>query len=258
MLAWFYAGGGEALYKELVNDILKLNLVGFLYFPMPTQPLGWFKKEITSGDDFKGMKYRTVGLSADLFKEMGAAVTILPGGEIVPAMDRGLLDAAEFNNPSSDLLLGFPDVSKFFMMGSHHQQAECFEIIFNKAKFDALAPELKAILRNAAHAATADQTLYWPMTAIRRISRRSRRRASRSSRPATKVLNDQLKAWDKVIAEQSKEPFFKKVIDSQKAWVKRTNVYLNTNNLDSSATRGGLQALLRLTTTKVITTAAPD
>ena len=103
------------------------------------------------------MKYRTVGLSADLFKEMGAAVTILPGGEIVPAMDRGLLDAAEFNNPSSDILLGFPDVSKFFMMGSHHQQAECFEIIFNKAKFDALAPELKAILRNAAHAASADQ-----------------------------------------------------------------------------------------------------
>ena len=138
MLAWFYYGGGEALYKELVNDILKLNLIGFLYFPMPTQPLGWFKKEIKSGDDFKGMKYRTVGLSADLFKEMGAAVTILPGGEIVPAMDRGLLDAAEFNNPSSDILLGFPDVSKFYMMGSHHQQMESFEIIFNKAKFDAL------------------------------------------------------------------------------------------------------------------------
>src|SRR5262245_58412300 len=112
MLAWFYYGGGEALYNELINDILKLNLVGLLYYPMPTQPLGWFKKPITSGDDFKNMKYRTVGLSADLFKEMGAAVTILPGGEIVPAMDRGLLDAAEFNNPSSDILLGFPDVSK--------------------------------------------------------------------------------------------------------------------------------------------------
>src|SRR5499425_1834599 len=156
-LAWFYAGGGEALYKELVNDILKLNLVGLLYYPMPTQPLGWFKKPITSGDDFKNMKYRTVGLSADLFKEMGAAVTILPGGEIVPAMDRGLLDAAEFNNPSSDILLGFPDVSKVFMVGSHHQQMEAFEVIFNKAKYDALAPELKSILRNAAFAASSDQ-----------------------------------------------------------------------------------------------------
>src|SRR6266850_687287 len=154
LMAWFYAGGGEALYKELVNDILKLNLVGFLYYPQGTQPLGWFKKEIKSGDDFKGMKYRTVGLSADLFKELGAAVTILPGGEIVPAMDRGLLAAAEFNNPSSDLLLGFPDVSKVFMMGSHHQQQESFEISFNKAKYNALAPELRAILCYAAFAAT--------------------------------------------------------------------------------------------------------
>ena len=86
---------------------------------------------------------------------MGAAVTILAGGEIVPAMDRGLLDAAEFNNPSSDILLGFPDVSKFYMVGSHHQQMEAFEVIFNKAKFDALPAELKAILRYAAHAASS-------------------------------------------------------------------------------------------------------
>src|SRR5215218_10959961 len=156
-LGWFYAGGGEALYKELVNNTLKLNLVGLLYFPMPTQPLGWFKKEIKSGEDFKGMKYRTVGLSADVFKELGASVTILPGGEIVPSLDRGLIDGAEFNNPSSDILLGFPDVSKFYMMGSHHQQMEAFEVIFNKAKFNALPTEVKAILRNAAFAATADQ-----------------------------------------------------------------------------------------------------
>ncbi len=156
MIAWFYYGGGEALYKELVNNILKLNLVGYLYFPMPTQPLGWFKKELKSGDDFKGMKYRTVGLSADVFKEMGAAVTILPGGEIVPAIDRGLIDGAEFNNPSSDLLLGFPDVAKIYMMGSHHQQVECFEVIFNKQKHDALPAELQAILKWAAFASGAD------------------------------------------------------------------------------------------------------
>ena len=157
LLGWFYYGGGEALYNELINNILKLNVVGLLYYPMPTQPLGWFKKEIKNGDDFKGMKYRTVGLSADLFKEMGAAVTILSGGEIVPALDRGLLDAAEFNNPSSDILLGFPDVAKFFMVGSHHQQQEFFELSFNKAKYDALPGEIKAILRYAAFAATADQ-----------------------------------------------------------------------------------------------------
>jgi len=232
-LGWFYYGGGEALYKELVQQTLKLNLEGFLYFPMPTQPLGWFKKEIKAGDDFKGMKYRTVGLSADLFKELGASVTILPGGEIVPAMDRGLLDAAEFNNPSSDLLLGFPDVSKYFMVGSHHQQMEAFEIIFNKTKFDALAPELKAILRNAAFAASSDQ-LGMAYDRYSKDLEVIKSRGVNVIKTGPKVLEDQLNAWDKVIEAQSQEPFFKKVIESQKAWVKRTSAYLLVNNLDST------------------------
>jgi len=232
-LGWFYYGGGEALYKELVQQTLKLNLEGVLYFPMPTQPLGWFKKEIKTGDDFKGMKYRTVGLSADLFKELGAAVTIMAGGDIVPAMDRGLLDAAEFNNPSSDILLGFPDVSKYYMVGSHHQQMEAFEIIFNKAKYDGLAPELKAILRNAAFAASSDQL----GMAYDRYSKdldAIKARGVNVIKTNPKVLEDQLNAWDKVIAAQSQEPFFKKVIESQKAWVKRTGAYLLANNLDST------------------------
>ena len=233
-LAWFYRGGGEALYKELVNDILKLNLVGFLYFPMPTQPLGWFKKEVKSADDLKGIKYRTVGLSADLFNVLGAAVTIMPGGEIVPALDRGLLDAAEFNNPSSDILLGFPDVSKNFMVGSHHQQAEAFEIIFNKAKFDGLAAELKAILRYAAFAATADQETM----AYDRYSKdleAIKARGVNVVKTPDAVLNAQLAAWDKVLENQSKEAFFAKVIASQKAWVKRSQAYLQVNNLGTPA-----------------------
>ncbi len=139
MLGWMKYGGGQELYNELVQQVLGLDLVGFLTGPMPTQPLGWFKAPIESADQLKGLKYRTVGLSADLFGELGAAVTIMGGGEIVPAMDRGLLDAAEFNNPSSDRLLGFPDVSKVYMLQSYHQSAEVFEIMFNKTKYDALA-----------------------------------------------------------------------------------------------------------------------
>src|SRR5512145_1068880 len=158
MLAWMRYGGGQELYDELVQKILGLGLVGFLTGPMPTQPLGWFKKEVKSADDMKGLKYRTVGLSADVNNELGAAVTIMGGGDIVPAMDRGLLDAAEFNNPSSDRLLGFPDVSKVYMLQSWHQAAEAFEIIFNRAKFDALATEQKAILKYAAEAASSDMS----------------------------------------------------------------------------------------------------
>jgi TRAP-type mannitol/chloroaromatic compound transport system substrate-binding protein len=233
-LGWFYHGGGEALYKELVNDTLKLNLTGFLYFPMPTQPLGWFKKEVKTADDFKGLKYRTVGLSADVFKEMGAAVTILSGGEIVPAMDRGLLDSAEFNNPSSDIILGFPDVSKYYMVGSHHQQMEAFEIIFNKAKYDTLPAELKSILRYAAMAASSDQ-LWYSYDRYSKDLDAIKKRGVNVIKTPNVVLEAQLAAWDKVLAAQSQEPFFKKVIDSQKEWVKRTSAYLQLNNLDSAA-----------------------
>ena len=139
MLGWVKYGGGQALYDKLTRDVMRLNVVGFLTGPMPTQPLGWFKKEIKGPDDMKGMKFRTVGLGADLFKELGAAVTILPGGEIVPALDRGLIEGAEFNNPSSDRILGFPDVSKIYMVQSYHQALECFEVLFNKGKYDRAA-----------------------------------------------------------------------------------------------------------------------
>jgi TRAP-type mannitol/chloroaromatic compound transport system substrate-binding protein len=158
LLGWFYHGGGEAFYKELVGSILKLNVVGYLTGPMPTQPLGWFKKDIRTAEDLRGLKYRTVGLSGDLFTEMGAAVTAIPGGEIVPSLQRGVIDAAEFNNPSSDRVLGFPDVSKSYVVGSYHQRMESFEVIFNKTKHDALATEQKAILRHAAEAASADMS----------------------------------------------------------------------------------------------------
>jgi len=233
-LGWFYYGGGETLYKELVNDILRLNLVGLLYFPMPTQPLGWFKKEVKSGEDFKNLRYRTVGLSADLFKALGASVIILPGGEIMRAMEADLLDGAEFNNPSSDLLLGLPDAAKVYMMGSHHQQVEAFEVVFNKQRHDSLSAELKAILRWAAFASGCDMQ----GAALDRYSKDFhviKKRGVNVAKTGEKVLNEELAAWDKVIAEHSADPFFKKVIESQKAWVKRTADYVQTNNLDSNA-----------------------
>src|SRR5207302_2920361 len=137
LLAWHKYGGGKELLAKLYASI-GANVVSFVYGPMPTQPLVWFKKPVTSVNDCKGVKYRTVGISIDLFTGMGAAVNALPGGEIVSAIDRGLLDAAEFNNATSDRILGFPDVSKVCMLQSYHQNGEQFEITFNKTKYDAL------------------------------------------------------------------------------------------------------------------------
>jgi TRAP-type mannitol/chloroaromatic compound transport system substrate-binding protein len=99
VLAWHNYGGGKAMLDEIYKS-LNIDVVSFLYGPMPTQPLGWFKKPVSKVEDMKGLKFRTVGLAVDVFKEMGTAVNPLPGGEIVPALDRGLIDAAEFNNAS--------------------------------------------------------------------------------------------------------------------------------------------------------------
>lgn len=231
-LAWFYYGGGEALHAELLHDILRLNLVGFLYFPMPTQPLGWFKKPITSADDLRGVRYRISGLAAEVAKALGMAVTMLPSGEVAAAMERGVLDAVDSYNPSIDLALGLPDVAKHCLMRSHHRQVEAFEIIFNKPKFDALPLEFKVVLRQAAFSASSDQFWY----AYARFSKdldEITKRGVEIARTSPDILAAQLKAWDAVIAEHSKEPFFAKVIASQKAWVKRTARFLQDNNAGS-------------------------
>jgi TRAP-type mannitol/chloroaromatic compound transport system substrate-binding protein len=222
ILAWHKYGGGQELMTKLYASIGMAGVHTFLYGPMATQPLGWFKKPITKSADFKGLKFRTNGLAIDLFTAMGAAVNALPGGEIVPALDRGLLDGAEFNNASSDRLLGFPDVSKVCMLQSYHQSAEPFEILFNKAKYDSLPAKMKAIITNAVEAASADMS--WK--AIDRYSKdyielQTKDKVKFYKTPDS-VLQDQLKLWDAIIEKKSGEnPIFKEVIASQLAFAER-------------------------------------
>ena len=222
LLAWVEYGGGKELYDELQHSVMKFDIVGFLYGPMPTQPLGWFKKQVKSPADLKNLKYRTVGLSVDVFKEMGASVVALPGGEIVPALDRGVIEAAEFNNASSDRLLGFPDVSKICMLQSYHQPLEIFEILFNKKKYNSLPTELKAIIRYAAQASSADMS--WK--AIDRYSsdyiEMQTKQGVKFFKTPESILKAQLAAWDKVVATKSKgNAFFAKVLASQKKFAQR-------------------------------------
>jgi TRAP-type mannitol/chloroaromatic compound transport system substrate-binding protein len=221
LLAWHKYGGGKELLAKLYASI-GANVVSFPYGPHPTQPLGWFKKPMAKADDFKGLKYRTVGISIDLFQAMGAAVNALPGGEIVSAMDRGLLDAAEFNNASSDRTLGFPDVSKVCMLQSYHQNAEQFEILFNKTKYDALPDKLKAIISYATEAASADMS--WK--AIDRYSQDYNELQVTDKvkfyKTPDAILQQQLEAYDEIIAKKAGEnPLFREIIVSQLAFAKR-------------------------------------
>jgi TRAP-type mannitol/chloroaromatic compound transport system substrate-binding protein len=294
LLSWHKYGGGKQLLDKLFKSI-NANVVSFPYGPMPTQPLGWFKKPVTKPDDFKGLKFRTVGISIDVFTGLGAAVNALPGGEIVPAMDRGLLDAAEFNNATSDRILGFadvskvcmlqsfhqnaeqfeisfnktkydalpggeivpamdrglldgaefnnatsdrilgfPDVSKVCMLQSYHQSAETFEITFNKPKYDGLNPKFKAIIANAAEAASADMS--WK--AIERYSADyvdlQQKHGVKFYKTPDVILKKQLEIWSGIIEKKSAtDPMFKKVLESQRAFAQRAGRWQNDTLVDT-------------------------
>ena len=222
LLSWHKYGGGKELLAELYASI-NANVVSFPYGPMPTQPLGWFKKPITKAEDMKGLKYRTVGISIDVFTGMGLAVNALPGGEIVSAMDRGLLDAAEFNNATSDRILGFADVSKVCMLQSFHQNAEQFEIMFNKDKYNALPEKMRAIIANAVEAASSDMS--WK--AVDRYSTDYQELQTKDNvkfyKTPDSILKQQLEIYDEVVKKRSGEnPLFKKILQSQLKFAERT------------------------------------
>ena len=231
-LAWIYRGGGMALYNELLGK-LNLDVVGFFALPMPTQPLGWFKKPIANAAGLKGLKYRTVGLAADLFQEMGTKVTQLPGGEIMPALERGVIDAFEFNNPTSDMRFGAQDVIKNYMMGSYHQAMEFFEININKKKWATIPKDLQAILQYAAEAASSSN--YW--TAIDNYSKDLQDLITKHKvnvlRTPKSIFAEQLKAWDVLTKRLSDEdPVFAKVVASQREFAKRAAYYVQLNEAD--------------------------
>ncbi|MEN9330561.1 MAG: hypothetical protein RLZZ484_1749 [Pseudomonadota bacterium] len=231
VLSWHQYGGGKALLDEIYASI-NMDVVSYLYGPMPTQPLGWFKKPVAKVDDMKGLKFRTVGLAVDVFTEMGTAVNPLPGGEIVPALDRGLIDAAEFNNATSDRILGFPDVVKNCMLQSFHQSGEQFEILFNKGKLAALPTELKSIIDYAVQASSAEMS--WK--AIDRNAKdyeEMKKQGIKFYKTPDSILRAQLAAWDKVIDKKANEnALFKKVLDSQRAFAARAGQWQNDYMVD--------------------------
>ena len=232
VLGWVHYGGGQELFDELMAS-LRLNVVSFFNSPMPAQPLGWFKEEIKDASQMNGLKYRTVGLAADVLLEMGMSVVQLPGGEIQPAMKSGLIDAAEFNNPTSDRDFGMQDVSKHYHLASFHQSQEFFECTFNKETYEGLAPELQAILKYASEAENSN--FYWNNTkryADDLVTLRDEQGVNVYRTPDS-VMAEQLKAWDIVVDRISEEDeFFAKVVDSQKAYAKNVMNYLNLNQPD--------------------------
>ena len=232
LLGWIKYGGGQALYDELLNDILGLEVTGFFSGPMPAQPFGWFQEHITNVDQLNGLKYRTVGLAANVLQEMGMSVVQLPGGEIQPAMERGLIDAAEFNNPTSDKDFGMQDVSKHYHLASFHQSQETFEIIFNKDVFWDLNDTQRAILQYASESASADMSWKYQDRYSNDLIALKQEFGVNVYRTPDEVMAAQLTAWDTVLEDFMDDPYFAKVVDSQKIWAKRVGAYELVNAPD--------------------------
>ncbi len=230
-LAWYYYGGGQALFEKLVQQKLKLNVVSFFHMPMQNQPLGWFEKEITGPDDFKGMKFRTVGLATGIYQGLGATVVSVAGADVASSLDRKVIDAAEFNNTTSDTVYGLPDVRKVLMARSYHQPSEILEISLNKAKYDAMPKDLQAIMKYAAWAESANGE--WKF-----MDKNSKSYADLAGKGVKivktpqSVLDAQLRAWDKVIADESaNNPDFVAILNSQKAWAQRVFKWADDINI---------------------------
>jgi TRAP-type mannitol/chloroaromatic compound transport system substrate-binding protein len=220
-LAWYYYGGGQALYEKLVQQKLKLNVVSLFHMPMQNQPLGWFRDEIKGPGDFQGMKFRTVGLATGIYGGLGASVISVAGAEVASNLDRGVIDAAEFNNTTSDTAYGLPDVRKVLMTRSYHQPSEILEISLNKTKYDSMPADLRAIMKYAAWAESANGE--WKQMAKNSDDyAKLLAKGVKIIKTPQSVLDAQLKAWDTVIANESKDnPDFVAILNSQKAWAQK-------------------------------------
>ncbi len=235
LLGWVEYGGGKELYAE-IQAMAQLDIVSLLFGPVPCEPMGWFKKPIRGLADLKGMKFRTAGLAVDMFNGLGMSTMQLAAADIVPAIDRGLLDGAEFASATDDRVMGFPDVAKFYLQQSYHMSNNFCEIMINRKKYDALPAEFKTILKLASHAASADMEWksmhrmsqdYIEMQTMQKV------KAYRTPKP---ILDAQLKSWEVVIAKHSADnPLFAKIVESQKAWAKRVMYWHNDVQVDQRA-----------------------
>ncbi len=233
-LAWMRYGGGMEFYTELVHRQLNLNVMPFFTGPMPAQALGWFRKPVKSPADFKGLRIRSSALAADVLRQMGATPVALADEDVVAAMRRGEIDAAEINNPSTDRGLGMPEAVKNCMLRSFHQTSEVFEVLINRTRFAALPADLQAVVRHAADAASADMS--WK--ALRRYpeDQAAMRDAQgvQFHRTPPAVLQAQLQAWEAVMTRTAgSNPFFGKIWQSQADWARRTTEWLRDTTPDA-------------------------
>lgn len=232
---WMFFGGGMDLWHQLIADTGYKNVVSFMTKGEFNEPLGWFPKPLSGYEDLKGYKMRVAGMAADVFMEAGISVVNVPAGEILPLLDRGTIDATEFSDPHSDLLLGIPDILKYYHAPGVHQPTGIMSLHINKKVWDGLPKDIQNIFELVCNEMTMKNTveeLLWGKKALDKIQDEF---GVEVVKIPTEVVKQLLVSWDKVAdAEAQKNPWFKKIYDSQRAWASRW--FLSGTN-SSSTTR---------------------
>src|SRR5262245_2471682 len=222
-LSWLHSGGGMELYNELLQKELKLNVVAFFTTTLCYwEAFGWFRKPFESLADLRKMKFRTSGLGLQMMRQMGVSAVQMPGGEVIPALERGTIDGAEWAIPSHDILMGFQNVTKYYYMPDMRQPPGIQEFLINKTKWDELPADIKAIVKNALLA----EIMRMNNASIDLESKAAKelieKHGVKIMRTPEEVLKAQLTAIDKVYEEEAaKNPFFAKVLASQREFAQR-------------------------------------
>ena len=215
---WYWEGGGHELLNEAYQKNLNMKVVTFQVHPEGPQAMGWFKKEIRTFNDIKGQKYRIYGIGAETYAKLGISTVTLPGGEIVPALERGVIDGAEWINCYDDKILGMDKVAKFHYAPGMHEPVTVGEFIINKAKYDALPADLKEVIK------VSVQASYW--NHFVRFQEKTAKACAELIASGVKVIktsdelnNRFIKAYDEIQNGYiGKDPFYKKVVDSQQKY----------------------------------------
>ena len=218
-LGWMYEGGGLELYQELYQDVLNMQVVAFPILPIGPQALGWFKEVIRSWDDFKGLKYRIPGVAAEVFKAAGVSVVTLPGAEILPAAERGVIDAAEWVGGLEDMKLGFHNVWKIHYTPSMHEPAPMGELLINKEIWDGLPEDMQEIIKVAALDTATRWFVWFHRNNAEAYQELTQKHGVQVYKTPDDIMLTLLQSWDKIAAEEAaKDPFFKKVMESQREY----------------------------------------
>ena len=218
-MGWMYNGGGLELYQEFYQNELKLNVVVFPILPAGPQAFGWFKRPIKNLADFKGMKCRQTGMSAEIFQRMGMTTVNMPGGEIIPSAQRGVIDCAEWVGGVEDLRLGFHNVWKYHYTPGVHENTTIGELLINGDVWKSLSPQQQEIVKSAANETFLVWWARWQKQNAEALKELQEKHGVQILRTPPDILIEYLKTWDIIAKEESdKNPFFKKVLESQRAY----------------------------------------